>query len=255
MEEKKPTTAICTSDAESITLRGKSLSSLIGNCDFGEFFYFHLTGDFPTDTESRLFNAVLVTVCEHGITPSVIAARLTYDSAPEAIQGAVASGLLGSGDTFLGSMENAAQMLQDGVEVAEGEDVPILEVARDIVSEFDRLPGYGHPIHEPEDPRTTRLLELAEAENAVGEYVTLLQAIHKEAQDAYEANMMINATGAIGAIVLELGLEPSVARGLALVSRSAGLVGHINEEMQNPIARDIWAKVDEQVIYTGGKNA
>ncbi len=249
MGNTERTTAICTSDEESITVRGKDLNELIGNLDFGEFFYFHLTGEIPSDSESRLFNAILVTVVEHGITPSVIAARLTYDSAPDAIQGAVSSGLLGAGGTFLGSMEDAAQMLEDGVDVATAEDVPLQDVAADIIDEYDRLPGYGHPLHDPVDPRTQRLLEVVEEEDMATEYVELLGAIETEAQDAYDANMMINATGAIGATVMELGLQPRIARGLALVSRSAGLVGHIDEEIRNPIARDFWTVIDETVSY------
>lgn len=249
MDERELTTSICTSDAESITVRGKDLNKLIGTLDFGEFFYFHLTGDVPTDSESRLFNAILVTVAEHGMTPSVIAARLTYDSAPDAIQGAVSSGLLGAGGTFLGSMENAARMLQDGVDIAEAEDVPLQNIAADIVAEYDRLPGYGHPLHDPVDPRSGRLLEIIEDEGMNGDHTRLLRAIEDEAQESYDANLMINATGAIGAAVMELGLEPRVARGLALVSRSAGLVGHVNEEIQNPIARDFWTVVEEAVTY------
>jgi citrate synthase len=249
MGDTELTTAICTSDKESITVRGKDLNDLIGTLDFGEFFYFHLTGEIPSDSESRLFNAILVTVVEHGITPSVIAARLTHDSAPDAIQGAVSSGLLGAGGTFLGSMEDTAQMLEDGVDVATAEEAPIQDVAADIVAEYDRLPGFGHPLHDPVDPRTERLLTVVEEEDKATDYVELLRSIETEAQKVYDSNMMINATGAIGATVMELGLQPRIARGLALVSRSAGLVGHIDEEIRNPIARDFWTVIDDAVTY------
>jgi len=133
-------TSIATSDEQHITVRGKDLTSeLMGELDFGSFFFFHLTGREPTASEARLFNAMLVSIAEHGITPSVIAARLTYDSAPEALQGAVSSGLLGAGETFLGSMENVATMLQDGIERVENGEA-LDAVAADVVASRDRLP-------------------------------------------------------------------------------------------------------------------
>jgi citrate synthase len=250
MSEKRIQTAISTSDEESITIRGKDLTrEIVGNFDFGEFVYFHLTGYEPTPTESRMLNAMLVTVVEHGMVPSVIASRLTYDSAPEAVQGAVASGLLGAGSTFLGSMENAAEMLYRGKERRQSADVET--IAREIVDERDRLPGFGHPIHEPTDPRTDRLFELLEDEGLAGDYHELVLAIRDVAQAEYKANMPINATGAIGTCVCELGLDPKVGRGLALVSRAAGLVGHVNEEIEEPAAREMWEIVEENTEYTG----
>lgn len=251
MKEPRMQSAICTSDERSITIRGKDLTEdIIGHNDFGEFIYFHLTGEQPTEREARLFNAILVTVVEHGITPSVIAARLTYDSAPEAIQAAVASGLLGAGNTFLGSMENIAQLLYEGCERTDIESIET--VAADIVAENERLPGFGHPIHEPTDPRTDRLFELLEEEDMDGEHYELILSVRDIAQEEYDTNMLINATGAIGTCVCELGLNPKVARGLAIVSRAAGLVGHLNEEIESPIARDMWNVVEEHTEYTGG---
>lgn len=242
-------TSIATADEQSITVRDRDLTrELMGEVSFGEFFYLHLTGETPTESELRVFDTLLVTVVEHGITPSVIAARLTYDSAPEAVQGAVASGLLGAGSTFLGSMENAAEMIQDGVaRVADGEDATT--VAAELVAERDRLPGFGHPLHEPTDPRTDRIFEVLEEEGLADDHVAFIRAVQTVAEDTYDANLPINATGAIGVGISELGLDPIVGRGIALVARSAGLVGHLNEEMEQPMARDIWAVVEDNVEY------
>lgn len=249
-------TDIATSDAESITIREKDLTSeIMGEYDFGGFFFFHLTGRDPTESEARLFNAMLISIAEHGITPSVIAARLTYDSAPEAIQGAVASGLLGAGQTFLGSMENVANMLQDGVErIEDGESRDA--VAASIVEESDRLPGFGHPEHFPTDPRAERLFELLEEEDKAGEHLELLYAIQEHAEDTYDTTMLINVTGAIGTVIAEMDLEVDAmaARGIALVARAAGLIGHLNEEIEDPIARDIWDLVGENVEYRGDQS-
>lgn len=246
-------TSIATSDAQHITVRGKDLTDdLVGEMDFGEFFFFHLTGQEPTESEARLFNAMLVIIAEHGITPSVIAARLTYDSAPDAIQGSIAAGLLGTGDRFVGSMQNVSEMLQAGVDcVNEGQSME--SVAVDIVAEYDRLPGFGHPEHSPSDPRTDRLFELLHEEGMAGEHFELLEIIQEIAEENYDTRLPVNATGAIGTVVAEMNLEADAmaARGIAIVARAAGLIGHINEELEEPMARDIWNLVRENVEYTG----
>jgi citrate synthase len=252
MSERHPTTDIATADEQSITVRGRDLTTeLVGEVGFTEFFYLHLTGTEPSPTEVRLFDAVLVTIAEHGITPSVVAARLTYDAAPEAVQGAVASGLLGAGETFLGSMEGVTRLLDDGVgRLADGESMDA--VAKDVVDRYDRLPGFGHPLHTPTDPRTDRLFELLEAEGVGARQIDLLLAVQTVAEDRYQTELVVNATGAIGAVVSALELDPMVARGLALVARTAGIVGHVNEERGRPIARALWQTAEERVEYTGG---
>lgn len=246
-------TSIATSDEESITIRGKDLTSeLVGEYDFGEFFFFHLTGSEPTPGEGRLFNAMLVTIAEHGITPSVIASRLMYDSAPEAMQGAVSAGLLGTGETFVGSMQNVTEMVEAGVDrIEDGESREA--VAKDIVTARDRLPGFGHPEHSPTDPRTDRLFELLEEEGLAGEHLALIREIQTAAETETGTHLLINATGAIGVVLAEMDLKADAmaARGIALVARAAGLVGHINEEIEEPIARDIWGLVRENTEYVG----
>lgn len=249
MPDQSLPTSIATANERSITVRGKDLTSdLMGETSFGEFFYFHLMGDMPSESEQRVFETLLITVVEHGITPSVIAARLTYDSAPEAVQGAVASGLLGAGSTFLGSMENAAEMVQEGVvRVEDGEDTT--EVAQEMVEVKDPLPGFGHPLHEPTDPRTDRLFEVLNEEGFAGDHLAFIREIQTATEKVYGTELLINATGAIGVGISELDLDPIVGRGIALVARSAGLVGHLNEETEQPMARDIWNIVEERVEY------
>ena len=251
MGEKPLHTSIATADEQRITIRGADLAEdLMGSVDFGEFFYFHLTGEMPTDSEARVFNTLLITVVEHGVTPSVIAARLTYDSAPEAVQGAVASGLLGAGKTFLGSMQDVAELVQNGVSrIENGESSEA--VARDVVDAHDRLPGFGHPEHAPTDPRTDRIFEVLKEEGMDGPYLEFIGEVQDAAEERFGSRPLINATGAIGVGVSELGLDPIVARGIALVSRSAGLVGHLDEERREPMARELWDVVEENVDYRG----
>src|ERR1043165_9260174 len=118
--------------------------------------YFQLTGREATQQQRVILDACLVTLMEHGLTPSAIATRLTYGSAPEALQGAVAAGLLGVGSTFVGSTEGCAVLL---ARLAAATD-PRAE-AQAIAAANKRLPGFGHPLHKPVDPRTVALLDLA----------------------------------------------------------------------------------------------
>jgi len=221
------------STPDRITVRGKDLpGEILGKLNLGDMAFLELTGRVPSEKESTLFNAMVVTLVEHGITPSALAARLTYLGAPEALQGAVASGLLGLGSVFVGSMEGAARILSDAVE--KGKD------AKAVLAENPRMPGLGHPIHKPVDPRSVRLFELARETGFYGKYCNLMEAIAKE------KNITLNATGAIGALACELGLDWKIVKGLGVMARAIGLVGHILEETRQPMATEIWDRVEEE---------
>jgi citrate synthase len=221
------------STVDRITVRGKDLpGEILGHLNLGDMAFLELTGRTPNAGESKLFNAMVVTLVEHGITPSALAARLTYLGAPEALQGAVAAGLLGLGSVFVGSMEGAARLLFEAME--KGKD------AKAVVAENKRVPGLGHPIHKPIDPRTTRLFEIARETGHYGRYCQLMEAIAKE------RGITLNATGAIGALACELGLDWKVVKGLGVMARAIGLVGHILEETKQPMAQEIWHRIEEE---------
>jgi citrate synthase len=190
------------STRERIVVRGKDLpGEILGTLNLGDMAFLELTGRVPNPRESRLFNAMAVTLVEHGVTPSALAARMTYLGAPEAMQAAVAAGLCGLGSVFVGSMEGAAKMLSTG------------KTAQEIVAETKRIPGLGHHLHKPVDPRAARLF---------------------------------NATGAIGALACELGLDWRAVRGIGVMARAVGLVGHLLEESREPMAEAIWHQVEAQ---------
>jgi citrate synthase len=221
------------STPDRITIRGKDLpNEILGYLNLGDMAFLELTGRAPNPKDSKLFNAMVVTLVEHGITPSALAARLTYLGAPEALQGAVASGLLGLGSVFVGSMEGVARILSDAVE--KGKD------AKTVLGENRRMPGLGHPIHKPVDPRSVRLFEIARETGFHGKYCKLMEAIAKE------KNITLNATGAIGALACELGLDWKIVKGLGVMARAIGLVGHILEETREPMATEIWDRVEEE---------
>jgi citrate synthase len=249
MKRKKLRSDIAWSNAEKIVVRGQDLVGLIGNVSLGDFAFLELKGRLPTPHESTVFNAIAITLVEHGMTPSAIAARLTYLGAPEAIQGAVAAGLLGMGDRFGGPAEEAARMLQDAFEGA-GPDPDLKALARQLVARQRALkrpvPGLGHPIHRPIDPRTPRLFEVAAANGFSGRYVRLIELVSEEASRAFGRPLPVNATGAIGAIAGELELPWQVCRGLAVMARAIGLVAHLQEEAADPLAGEIWARVEDE---------
>ncbi|MEW9139953.1 citryl-CoA lyase, partial [Bacillus wiedmannii] len=202
----------------------------------------------PSAKESVIFNAVLVTLVEHGLTPMAIVSRLTYLGAPESLQGAVAAGLCGMGTTFAGTAEGAARMLHEGV--SEAVDADLREVACRIVAAFKTrkaaVPGIGHHLHRPVDPRTSRLFEIAEEQGYRGRYVALMEEVSLEAERVYGKPLPVNATGAIGALCCEMSIPWQIARGISVMGRAVGLVGHLVEEQVEPIAAEIWLRAEEE---------
>ncbi|HZQ60166.1 MAG TPA: citryl-CoA lyase [Casimicrobiaceae bacterium] len=232
-------TALGWSTPERIVVRGLDLpTEIIGRLNLGDMAFLELTGRVPTPAESAVFNAIAVTLVEHGITPSALAARLTLLGAPEAMQAAVGAGLCGLGSVFMGSTYGAARML-----LKAGSTGPVQDVARiaaEVVaayrSEGRTVPGIGHPLHKDGDPRVEALFGVAEAHGYSGRHVALMRAIAAEAERVHARKLPINATGAIAAIACELGLSATMCHGIAVMARAIGLVAHCAEEMETPIA-------------------
>ncbi len=211
--------------------------------------YFLTCKRFPTVGEARILDACLVTLMEHGLTPSSIIARLMIDSVPQEIQVAMASGLMAIGSVFAGTMEGcanlilAAQARESDLELFCRETLQTHRAAKTV------LPGFGHPIHKPDDPRTAKLFEVAREAGASGRYIRLLQQVSHHVDAILGKHLTINATGAIGALLLEIQMPPSVMRGIAVVSRSGGLIGHIEEEREIGSARRIWELAQQNIPY------
>jgi citrate synthase len=250
MRQKKPVRSeMGWSTTDRIVVRGTDLvNEIIGKVSLGDMAWLEITGALPTPQQSVLFNALLVTLAEHGMTPTAIAARMTYLGAPEAMNAAVAAGLCGMGSVFVGTAEGCARIMQEALKGnAKAEPK---RIAAKIVADFRAsktpIPGIGHPFHKPVDPRTPRLFQLAKENGYYGPYCELIQLIAAEAERATGKVLPVNATGAIGAIASELGLDWRICRGIAVIGRAAGLVGHIAEEIRNPIAKEIWERIEEE---------
>lgn len=225
------------STAERIVVRGKDLpGEILGRLNLGDMAFLEIMGRVPGEKESILFNAMAVTLVEHGITPSALAARLTYLGAPEALQAAVAAGLCGLGSVFVGSTEGCARMLFDGLK----EFPDVKEAAERILLKTKKIPGLGHPIHKPVDPRTVRLFEIARETGFYGKHCELILALGKEKA------LPVNATGAIGALACELGMDWRAVRGIGVMARAVGLVGHLLEESRQPMAEEVWFRIEDE---------
>jgi citrate synthase len=251
-------TSLGTSDADTIRLLGHDLAGeLMGKVGFGELAFWLVAGRRPSPGEVRVFEAVLVALADHGFTPTAIAARVTYLSAPESLQGALAAGLLGGGSRFLGVTEDAGRFLAAALAEHAGPpptddagwDALALEVVRRAKAAKQYVPGLGHPVHKIRDPRTPALIAIAEAEGTRREHLRLYEAIGRVHPQVLGRTLPLNGAGVCGAVLADLGLPVDMLRGFALLARTAGLLGQLAEETRRPIGMDIYLDVDRNARY------
>jgi citrate synthase len=234
-----------------VVIHGLDLcEDIVGKLDFGQMAFLQFFARLPRDAnELRMFNALMVILVEHGITPSSLATRMTYCGAPESVQNAVAAGLLGLGSVFVGSLDEAARMLQEAI--PNPSQPPAIEAAAaEIVTRFRGqkriIPGIGHPFHKPVDPRTGALLQVARETSYFGPYAALMLAVGAEAERQTGRSLPVNVTGAMGAVASQMGLPWRMCRGLAVAARAVGLVGHIIEEMRQPMADELYMRIEHE---------
>jgi citrate synthase len=251
MSETTLTTSIATSDAASITVRGYDLvDELIGRYTYTEILYFLICNRFPTGGETRILDACLVTLMEHGFTPSSLVARLVIDSVPDETQVAMAAGLTAVGSVFVGTMEGCARLLDEGIRNHSGDlEAYCRRTAAEHKAKRQRVPGFGHPVHRPDDPRPPRLFQVAAEAGAKGDYIGLVKLLGAAVDEVHGRHLTINATGAIAALLLEIAIPVDIMRGIAVVSRAGGLTGHIMEEKQRRSARHIWRLAEEGIAF------
>jgi citrate synthase len=256
-------TSLGTSDATTITLLGQDLAGdLMGKVGFGELAFWLVARRRPTPSQVRVFEAVLVALADHGFTPTAIAARLTYLSAPDSLQGALAAGLLGGGSRFLGVTEDCGRFLAAVLAEYPG-DVPgatadddddawdaiALEAVRTARAAGRLVPGLGHPVHKDSDPRTPALLAIAEQEGLRGPHLRLFEAVGRVHPEVLGRRLPLNGAGVCGAALADLGLPVELLRGVALLARAAGLLGQLAEERIEPVAMDVYLSVDRGATY------
>lgn len=247
-----PTTHIGSShtDTSRLMMRGKdTLAEVVGKVSFSEAFYLIVTGRLPTAGEAVCFDACLTVLMDHGITPSALVARLTADAVPDDIQVSMAAGLMLVGNRHVGTMAGAGKLLAEGL--ASDEDLRAWAAAT--VAEFReakrRIPGFGHAHYRPEDPRASRLFQVAAEAGCAAEHISLIHVLGEEIDRAAGRHLTLNITGAMGAVLGGIGFPLVAMRGVAVVGRAAGLVAHITEEADNHVSGVLGRFVDEEIPY------
>ena len=226
---------------DQILVRGYSLAGhLMGRLTFTEMFLLDLDGELPTAAKTRVVDVVLVALMEHGVTPSTLAARLVLEGAPDAMQGAVAAGLLAAGSRFLGTVKPAAEFFQTIASDGRPVDVAARYHVDRLLGSGGKVPGIGHTLHSAVDPRVMVLRDVATETGFAGRHIEALDAATAAAQEALGKSLVSNAAGMIGAILSDLGYGPQVCHGFPLVARAGGLVAHLSDELQRPTARELW---------------
>jgi citrate synthase len=244
---------ICQAYPDRVEVRGRDLcGDLMGRLSFTEYFHLLLTGDEPTDDQRFFLDLLLISIAEHGMMPTNVAARMTLAADPGSLQGAVAAGILGCGPVILGTSEACARLLEEAQEkvVAGGEPAAVAEdLARAIRAAGGKAPGFGHPVHRPLDPRAERILELADARGVSGPHVLLARHLRDAVAEAWRKPLTMNVAMPIAAVMLDLGFPSGSVKAVPLLARTAGLLAHLVEEQEHPLGFLMAAVAEEAIDY------
>ena len=239
-----PISRISQAHADRVEVRGRDLTGdVMGRLGFTAYFHLLLTGEEPTEDQRFFLDLLLVAIAEHGMMPTNVAARMTLSADPESLQGAVAAGILGCGPVILGTAEACARLLQRARERDPG------ELAREIRAAGEKLPGFGHPVHKPLDPRAERILELADERGVAGEHVALARAFREAAAEAWGRPLTMNVSMPIAAVMLDLGFPVSTVKSVPILARTASLLAHLAEEREQPIGFLMAGAAEDAISY------
>jgi citrate synthase len=239
---EKPVSRISQAYPDRVEVRGRDLTGdLMGRLSFTEYFHLLLTGEEPTEDQRFFLDLLLVGIAEHGMMPTNVAARMTLAADPGSLQGAVAAGILGCGPVILGTAEECARLLEEG-----GDPV---EVAREIHDAGGRVPGFGHPVHTPVDPRAERILELADERGVSGRHVALARAFRDAVAQTWDRPLTMNLSMPMAAVMLDLGFSSATVKAIPILARTAGLLAHLAEERDRPVGFRMAAEAEAAVEY------
>ena len=252
-EPSRPVSGISQAYPDRVEVRGRDLTGdLMGRLTFTEYVHLLLTGDEPTEDQRFFLDLLLVAIAEHGMMPTNVAARMTLAADPSALQAAVAAGILGAGAVVLGTSEECARLLAAaGARIAAGErpeDVAV-DVARAARHAEERVPGFGHPVHRPVDPRAERILELADERGVSALNVRLARLLRDAVAEEWGKPLPMNVSLPIAAVMLDLGYPVSTVKAVPILARTAGLLAHLAEEQENPLGFFLAGKAEEAVAY------
>jgi citrate synthase len=248
-----PVSRISQAYPDRVEVRGRDLANeLMGEVTFTEYFHLLLTGKDATEEQRFFLDLLLVAIAEHGMMPANVAARMTLAADPDSLQGAVAAGILGAGRVVLGTSQECARLLaaaQEKVTAGETPEAVASDAVRQIHAASGKVPGFGHPVHRPLDPRAERILELADARGVSGPHVALARAFRDAAAEVWGKPLTMNVAMPIAAVMLDLGFSSDVVKAVPILARTAGLLAHLAEEQERPLGFLLAGKAEEAVEY------
>ena len=249
----EPVSHISRAYPDRVEVRGRDLTGdLMGGVSFTEYFHLLLTGREPTDDQRFFLDLLLVSIAEHGMMPTNVAARMTLAADPGSLQGAVAAGILGCGPVILGTSEECARLLQEAQERVDSGGAPAAvagEIARAIRASGGKVPGFGHPVHRPLDPRAERILELADDRGVSGPHVELARCLRGAVAEAWGKPLTMNVSMPIAAVMLDLGFPSAAVKAVPILARTAGVLAHLAEEQRHPLGLLMAARAEEAIEY------
>ncbi len=241
-----PVTRIAQAYPDRVEVRGRDLTGdLMGRLTFTGYFHLLLTGEEPTEEQRFFLDLLLVSIAEHGLMPTNVAARMTLAADPGSVQGAVAAGILGAGPVVLGTTEECARLLERARETG----TPAVELARELQAAGEKLPGFGHPVHRPVDPRAERILELADERGVSSAHVALARDFREAAAEVWGKPLPLNVSMAIAAVLLDLGFPSHAVKAVPILARVASLLAHLAEEQERPLGFLLAGAAEEAVTY------
>ena len=233
-----------------VEIRGRDLTNdLMGKVSFTDYFHLLLTGKEPSGDQRFVLDLLLVAIAEHGMMPTNVAARMTLAADPRSLQGAVAAGILGAGPVLLGTTEECAKLLERAHAIGGDPQAAARELAQEIRAAGGRLPGFGHPVHKPLDPRAERIFELADERGISGAHVEMAKAFRSAVHEAWGKPLTLNISMPMAAVLLDLGFGATVVKAVPILARTASLLGHLAEEQENPIGFQMAHAAEEMVEY------
>jgi citrate synthase len=249
----EPISRIAQAYPDRVEVRGRDLASeLMGRLSFTEYFHLLLTGREPTEEQRFFLDVLLVAIAEHGMMPTNVAARMTLAADPGSLQGAVAAGILGCGPVILGTAEECARLLAEGerrVDAGENRAQVARSIAEQVHADNRKLPGFGHPVHRPLDPRAERILELADEHGVSGPHVKLARHLRDSAAVTWERPLTMNVSLPIAAVMLDLGFDAAAVKAIPILARTAGLLAHLAEEQRDPVGFLMAGQAEAAIRY------
>jgi citrate synthase len=236
-----------------VEVRGRDLTDdVMGRLSFTDYFHLLLTGREPTEDERFFLDLLLVAIAEHGMMPTNVAARMTLAADPGSLQGAVAAGILGCGPVILGTSESCARLLDEAQKKVASGAAPTAvadDIARAIHASGGKMPGFGHPVHRPVDPRAERILELADSRGVSGPHVLLARCLRDAVAETWAKPLTMNVAMPIAAVMLDLGFPAAIVKAVPILARTAGLLAHLAEEQEHSLGFLMAARAEEAVEY------